>query len=491
MEKEIPLEVLNIVEKLTQAGYKAYLVGGCVRDLILGLNPKDWDIATNAKPLDIQKLFPNSLYENSFGTVAVKTDSEDSALKLIEVTTFRLEGKYTDKRHPDEIKFAKTIEEDLSRRDFTVNALAINLPPKNLKLPSALIDPYKGAEDISAKLICCVGNPEERFNEDALRLIRAIRFACGLTFNIEEKTRKAINKNANLLSFIAKERVRDEFVKIVMSQNAAKGIQLLEDTGLMQYIIPELCEGINCAQNKHHIYTVWEHNLRSLDYTVSKNYSFEIRLAALLHDVGKPKTKRGQGESATFYGHEVVGAKMVSRILKDLKFSSAIVEKVVHLVRCHLFYYNVGDVTPAGVRRFIKRVGSENIPDLIKIREADRIGSGVPKAVPYKLRHLLYMIEKVKEDPVSSRMLAINGRDVMDIAKLNPSSKVGQILDILLDEVLEEPKRNEAVYLKERVVELANMSEAELVALQNKARNRKEEFEKGLEEEMKERYYVK
>ncbi|MFH1955310.1 MAG: HD domain-containing protein [Patescibacteria group bacterium] len=491
MENKIPLEVLDIAKKLTMSKYSAYLVGGCVRDLILGLNPKDWDIATNAKPLDIQKLFPNSLYENSFGTVAVKTNSNDPALKLVEVTTFRLEGKYTDKRHPDEIKFAKTIEEDLSRRDFTVNALALNLPPKNLKSLSSLIDPYKGAEDISAKLICCVGSPEERFNEDALRLIRAIRFAVELDFSIEENTKKAINKNAKLLSFIAKERVRDEFIKIIMSQNAAKGIQLLEDTGLMKCIIPELREGINCAQNKHHIYTVWEHNLRSLDYTVSKNYSFEIRLAALLHDVGKPKTKRGEGESATFYGHEVVGARMVAEILKELKFSNEVVEKVVHLVRCHLFYYNVGDVTPAGVRRFIKRVGAENISDLIKVREADRIGSGVPKAVPYKLRHLLYMIEKVREDPISSKMLAIDGKDIMDIAKLNPSPKVGQILDILLDEVLEDPKRNEVGYLKEKAEELASLSESDLSALQSKAKGRKEEFEEGIEEEMKERYYVK
>jgi len=335
MEKNIPLEVIDIANKLKSAGYKAYLVGGCVRDLLIGRVPKDWDIATNAKPEEVQGLFSNSIYENSFGTVAVKTNSPDETLNIIEITTFRLEGKYTDKRHPDEIKFAKTIEEDLSRRDFTINAIALDPSGLSLLDPKGResIDPYNGQKDIRAKLIRCVGNSNERFNEDALRLMRAVRFAMELNFNIEEDTKLSINKNAKLLSFIAKERVKDELIKIIMSENASKGIQMLEDTGLMEYVISELRKGIGCTQNKHHIYTVWEHNLRSLDYTVQKNYPLEIRLAALLHDIGKPVTKRGEGLNSTFYGHEVVGYKLTLKVLNNLKFPKEIVEKVLVLIR--------------------------------------------------------------------------------------------------------------------------------------------------------------
>ncbi|MFH1566092.1 MAG: CCA tRNA nucleotidyltransferase [bacterium] len=498
MKKDIPLEILNIAEKLVFAGFKAYLVGGCVRDLVFGKKPKDWDVATNALPSEVQKIFPESVYENKFGTVAVKTESLDESVRLVEVTTFRIEGKYKDKRHPDDIKFAKTIEEDLSRRDFTINSLAIEIKKRVSQKDEilnaeklAFIDLYGGQKDVQAKLVRCVGNPNERFNEDALRLIRAIRFSVELNFDIEKITSEAIKKNAKLLNYIAKERIRDEFIRILKSENAGKGIRMLEDLGLLEHIVPELREGINCLQNKHHIYTVWDHNIKSLEYTVSKNYSLEIRLAALLHDLGKPKTKRGEGENATFYGHEVVGAKMVFSVLKRLNFPNTIIEKVVLLVRYHLFYYNVGDVTEAGVRRFIKRVGGENIEDLIKVREADRIGSGVPKAVPYKLRHLLYMIEKVKRDPVSPKMLAIDGSDIMRIAKLTPGPKVGTLLAILLEEVLDEPSKNTKDILTKRVEELSTLSPEELFKLESSAENRKEEFEKGIEEDMKEKFYVK
>src|SRR3989339_576106 len=209
-------EVRDIADKLTDAGFEPYLVGGCLRDLLLGKNPKDWDLTTNAKPEEIQKIFPDSVYENKFGTVGIKTKSEDPTLKLVEVTTFRLEGKYTDKRHPDEIKFAKTVEDDLSRRDFTINAIALDPSGLSLLDPKGResIDPYNGQKDIRAKLIRCVGNSNERFNEDALRLMRAVRFAMELNFNIEEDTKLSINKNAKLLSFIAKERVKDELIKI-------------------------------------------------------------------------------------------------------------------------------------------------------------------------------------------------------------------------------------------------------------------------------------
>jgi len=500
MEFNIPKEILNIAEKLQKADYRAYLVGGCVRDILLEKEPKDWDIATDARPEKIQEIFSAfagatadksaTVYENEFGTVGVKTGSENERLKIVEVTTFRLEGKYTDKRHPDEIKFAKTIEEDLGRRDFTINAIAAEFPISNFQF-SNIIDPFNGQEDLKNRIIRTVGEPSERFNEDALRLMRAVRFAVELDFEIEPKTTEAIKKQAGLLEIIAKERIRDELIKIIMTPQAAKGISLLEESGLLKYVMPELKEGVGIGQNKHHIYTVFEHSLRSLDYAAKNNYSLEIRLAALLHDIGKPKTKRGEGPDSTFYGHEVLSAKMAARILDWLHFPKNLIEKVVHLVRYHLFYYNVGEVTEAGVRRFLQRIGPENVDDFIKLRQADRIGSGVPKAVPYKIRHLLFMIEKVKADPISAKMLKVNGKDVMEILNIPAGPKVGQILSILLDEVIENPEKNTKENLELRIKDLGKLSDAELEKLAKQAKERKEEFESGIEEEMKKKYYVK
>src|SRR3989344_1104512 len=387
----IPKEVKTILEKLHKAGFEAYIVGGCVRDFLLGNEPKDWDVATNAKPEEIQKIFPDSFYENNFLTVGVKTD-----MGVVEVTTYRSEAKYSDKRHPDAVEYAKTLEEDLSRRDFTVNAMAMEIQNAKIKNQNdkskfKIIDPFGGQEDLKAKIIRTVGNPEERFNEDGLRLMRAARFATELNFEIEFNTRRAIEKLAGLLEMIAKERIRDEFMKIIMSERAADGIVLLEELDLLRYVMPELREGIGMSQNKHHIYTVFEHNVKSLEYSAKKNYSPVVRVAALLHDVGKPKTKGGDGPNSTFYNHEVVGSRIAAAALDKLRVSKDIIEKVIHLIRYHMFYYNVGEVSAAGVRRFLARVGPENVDDLMKVREADRIGSGVPKAVPYKLRHLLFM----------------------------------------------------------------------------------------------------
>jgi tRNA nucleotidyltransferase (CCA-adding enzyme) len=494
MNFKVPDEILNIAQRLQKAGYKAYLVGGCVRDILLSHKPKDWDIATNAKPEEVQKIFPDSIYENKFGTVAVKSQSAKREAQIVEVTTFRLEGKYTDKRHPDEIRFAKTIEEDLSRRDFTINAIALVLT-NNQQLTTnnnyKLVDPFNGQKDLKNKIIRSVGNPEERFNEDALRLMRAVRFAVELNFEIEPKTAEAIKKNAELLEIIAKERVRDELIKIIMTPYAAKGIELLENLGLLKYIVPELREGIGVSQNKHHIYTIFEHNLRSLDYAAKNNYSLEIRLAALFHDIAKPRTKRGEGQNATFYGHEVLSAKMAAQILDRLHFPKNLTEKVVHLVRYHLFYYNVGEVTEAGVRRFLRRIGPENVDDFIKLREADRIGSGVPKARPYKIRHLLFMIEKVKHDPISPKMLKVNGYDVMKILNISAGPKIGQILDVLLNEVIENPENNTKKNLELRIKELGKLTDDELKKLAKQAKEKKEEFESGIEEKIKKKFYVK
>ena len=475
----LPKEVQEIIKKLNSAGFQGYAVGGCVRDLLLGKEPKDWDVTTNAKPKEIQKLFPEHVYENIFGTVAVKTGSEKPELALIEVTPYRIEGKYTDKRHPDSIKFADKLEDDLSRRDFTVNAMAIDIDGK-------VTDLFNGQKDLKSKAIRTVGEPEERFGEDALRLLRAVRFATVLGFKIEKKTLEAVKKNSDWLIAISKERIRDEFVKVINSDNAYDGIMLLYETGLLKHIVPELLEGVSVGQNLHHIYTVWEHNTLALKYAAGKNYSLEVRLGSLFHDIGKPQTKRGDGKYSTFYGHDVVGARITAGIMDRLRFSKETAEKVIKLVRYHLFYYNVGEVTESSVRRLLANVGPENINDLIKVREADRIGSGRPKAVPYKLRHLQYVIDKVSHDPISVKMLKIGGEDVIKELNTQPGPKIGLILNYLLAEVIDDPSKNTKEYLEQRIHELDKKSPEELKKSLDK-------IERAVEEEEKERmkkYYV-
>jgi poly(A) polymerase/tRNA nucleotidyltransferase (CCA-adding enzyme) len=265
---------------------------------------------------------------------------------------------------------------------------------------------------------------------------------------------------------------------------------MLEETGLLGYIVPELREGIGCAQNKHHTYEVFEHNVRALEYAAQKNYSLEVRLAALLHDVGKPRTKGGRGVDATFYNHEMVGARMAKEVLMRLCFPTSVVQKVRHLIRYHMFYYNVGKVSAACVRRFLARVGEENIDDIMRVREADRIGSKVPKAFPYKLRHLLFMIEKVRHDPIHPKMLAIRGNDVMRLLSINPSPKVGQVLSNLLEEVLDDPSCNTKEYLEPRVLALGNLSDSELKEKMMLAKKRAEEAEEEVEGEMKRKFKV-
>ena len=260
----LPEEVQNIIKALNDAGFEAYAVGGCVRDFILGREPSDWDITTDAKPDQIQKIFKNSVYENDFGTVAVNTESKNEKLKVIEITTYRIEEKYTDKRHPDVVKFTKKLEDDLSRRDFTINAIAFD--------GKKFVDPYGGEKDIKNKIIRTVGDQSERFNEDALRLMRAVRFAVQLNFAIEQKTAEAIKENSGDIVAIPKERVRDELIKVLTTENAKAGIEMTSEFGLLKHIIPELEEGIGVGQNKHHIYTVWEHNMLALDWAAAHGY---------------------------------------------------------------------------------------------------------------------------------------------------------------------------------------------------------------------------
>ena len=490
--KLIPSEVWEVFKKFTEKGYEIYLVGGGVRNLLSEKIPVNCDFTTNAPPEVIQGFFKNSYYDTRFGTVGVPMKTKRGK-EVYEITTYRKEWGYSDRRRPDKVEWAKTLKEDLKRRDFTINAMVIGPILKNGKWDGKsleFIDLFGGQKDLQNKIIRAVGDPEKRFAEDALRLMRAVRFATTLGFEIEKATQEAIKKNSSLLKMISKERIRDELTKIIMSERAAQGIELLRKLGLLRYIIPELEEGYGVSQNKHHIYDCYEHALRSLDYAAKKNYGKHVRFAALLHDIGKPRTKRGEGPDATFYGHEIVGAKMTAQILNRLRYPKRDIEKIVTLVRYHLFYYNVGEVGESSVRRLLRKVGPENIEELLQLRYCDRIGSGCPKAEPYKLRHLRYVIEKVSQDPISVRMLKVSGNDVMEILKIKPGPKVGQVLDILLGEVLEDPQKNTKEYLMKKIKELGKLSDEELASLAQRAREEREKIEMKRDEMTKKKYWV-
>jgi len=479
----IPKEVKNVLASLKKAGFAAYIVGGCVRDFLLDNEPKDWDVTTNAKPEEIQKVFPDSFYENNFLTVTARTGSKKLELAEVEITTYRLEAKYSDKRHPDEVKYAEKLEDDLSRRDFTVNAIAMDNKKK-------IVDLFDGQDDLKKKLIRAVGDANERFEEDALRMLRAVRFATTLGFEIEKKTAEAIKKNCIWLEAVSQERIRDEFVKIIMADRAAEGIELLRELNLLKYVLPELLENYGVGQNKHHIYDCYQHAVKALEFTAKKKFNMFVRVAALLHDIAKPRVKVGEGENSTFYNHEIVGAKVTFQILNRLKFSKKEIEKITKLVRFHLFYYNVGEVTESSVRRLVKNVGQENIEELLQVRQADRIGSGVPKAEPYKLRHLKYLIDKVAQDPISAKMLAINGNDLMQTLDIKPGPRIGWILDVLLGYVLDDPKKNTKEFLTVEVAKLGKLGDKELQSLAEKSKEEKSEVETKRDEMTKQKYWV-
>lgn len=456
----IPERIRQTVETIKASGYEAYIVGGSVRDFILGQEPKDWDITANARPEQVLQIFPEAKYENVFGTVIlplrrpVLSGEKGDLENVLEITTYRSEQGYSDRRHPDEIRFEDSLEKDLERRDFTINALALDPTDGNI------VDLFGGRKDIEKKIIRAVGEPTDRFKEDALRMMRAVRFSSQLGFSLEPKTQRAIVKLAGGLKFVSAERIRDELIKILDSPQPAEGILLLHKTKLLQYILPELEQGVGVKQDRHHIYPVFNHNILSLKHC--PNPAWPVRLAALLHDIAKPKTRKIIDGVATFYNHEHLGARMTDRIMTRLKFSNEDRQRVVKLVKNHMFYYNVGEVTAASVRRLIVKVGRENLKDLIDLRIADRLGSGTPKAMPYKLRHLEYMLEKVQNDPVSVKMLKANGLDLMTHLKIEPGPKIGAILDVLLSEVIEEPEKNEKDQLLARAKELAKLDLAEL-----------------------------
>ena len=434
-------------------------------------------------PEEIQKLFPESFYENDFGTVGVKTE-----LGIIEVTPYRLESGYSDARHPDKVEWGKKLEDDLARRDFTINAMALNLQPTIDD--QQLIDLYEGQKDLSDKIIRTVGKPEERFREDALRMLRAVRLSSELGFALAHETQSAIGENANLLEKISKERIRDEFTKIVMSENPAIALDMAARIGLLYFISPEFEKGIGVEQNKAHAYTVWEHLLRSLNHAAKKGFPLHVRLAALCHDIAKPHTKAMKNGQATFYGHEVIGARITKKVLEDLKFPKEIVEKVHKLVRWHMFFSDTEEISLSAVRRMVRNVTPELIWDLIDTRTADRIGTGRPKETPYRLRKYKSMIEEVMRDPISVKQLKVNGEDVMKLTHAPAGPHIGSILEILLAEVLLDPKLNEPESLEKRVQELYALAPAELAKEGRVARESNEGEDEKEVEKIREEYKV-
>jgi tRNA nucleotidyltransferase (CCA-adding enzyme) len=482
----IPEEVKNISRVLSSAHFENYIVGGSVRDLIIGIKPKDWDLTTNATPDEITPLFENTFYENEYGTVGIVNENpSDESLQVVEVTPFRIESGYSDFRRPDKVEWGKTIEEDLKRRDFTINAIAYELESEKI------IDPFLGQKDIERQLIRTVGEADQRFGEDALRMLRAIRLASTLGFAIESETQNAIEKNKDLLKHISKERIRDEFIKMIMSPSPALALETSRRLGILEYISPELLKGFGVEQNQAHAYTVWEHLLRSLEHAVKKDFPLHIRLAALFHDIAKPHTRKWINNQWTFYGHEVVGARIAKDILNELKFSKDIVDKVTKLIRWHMFFSDTEEITLSAVRRMVRNVTPELIWDLMSVRAADRIGTGRPKESPYRLRKYHSMIEEVMRDPISVKHLKVNGEDIMKQTGTKGGPHIGYILEILLSEVLDNPILNEENYLKKRVLELHALSAKKLTELGKEARERNQGKDEKEIEKIKAKHSVK
>lgn len=467
----VPKEVKAIADTLERAGFEAYLVGGCVRDLMIERIPKDWDITTNARPEEIVATFPESFLNNEYGTVGVKCeDATDERLKVIEVTPYRSESAYSDARRPDKVEFGVSLEEDLKRRDFTINAIAFR--PKD----GTLVDLYDGAGDLRKKRIKTVGDPDERFSEDALRMMRAIRLSAELNFAIEADTMASISRNSNILSRISAERIRDELLRIIDSTVPMQGVDFLVRLGLIDHIMPEIKDAVGCEQGGIHAYDVYEHLLRTLQAAADKGYSTELRLAALLHDIAKPATRRegGKHKQYTFFGHEVVGARMTDTILKHLKMPKEMAQNIVNLVRWHMFFSDPDQITLSAVRRTIVRIGPDHIEDLLNLRVCDRIGTGRPKEQPFRFRKYKAMVDQARRDPISVKMLKTDGNRIMEKTGEKPGKKLGYILNALLEEVLETPEKNTEQYLDNRVDELLALTEPELVALAEKGRERQQ-----------------
>ncbi|HPS40555.1 MAG TPA: HD domain-containing protein [Candidatus Woesebacteria bacterium] len=518
MTLNLPFEVLYILHRLNEAGYESFLVGGAIRDLIMNFEPeqvKDFDFATNASPSQIQTVFRDSFYENKFGTVSITYENliEEIATKYqlptksfvdsvqkkkiqknriidlknakkihaslkdkaaclsqktikeslntstyippFEITTYRSDENYLDHRRPENVTLRKSIAEDLQRRDFTINALAITLDKNYLqeifthkklqafyvidKEKYTLIDLHHGQEDLEKRIIRTVGNADQRFSEDALRMLRAVRLAVQLNMDIETDTYFAIKYHKDLLKFISVERIRDELLKILSSDNPAKGIELLDQTGLLPNIIPELYQGVGMQQKGHHTTDVWTHSIDSLRYCPSQDPI--VRLAALLHDIGKPLSYKEENDEITFYNHDILGSRIASKIANRLHLSKKDVQRIFILVRYHMFNYQA-NYSDASIRRFIRKVGLENIDDILDLREGDRLGSGAKKT-SWRLEEMKKRIIEQLNQPMDLNDLAIDGNDLMQALAIKPGPLLGKILNQLLEKTLEDPSLNQ------------------------------------------------
>lgn len=425
----IPAPVLEVIEVLRAGGHAAYVVGGSLRDLLIGREPEDWDLATDARPERIAELFPGSVYENRFGTVAVRRGHD-----TFEITTFRRDHDYADFRRPHRVEFGETIEVDLARRDFTVNALAWGGRPGETL---GLEDPHRGLVDLERRLLRAVGDPAERFGEDALRMVRAVRLATTLGFAIEPRTMSGIEARAELVKHLSGERIAAELVKILAAPQPSLGLRSLAATGLLGWIAPELMAQRGVPQNKVPGEDLWDHTVRSVDAAPVDRPV--VRLAALVHDIGKPSTFAED----RFVGHETVGAAMAGELLDRLRVPRSTAERVVHLVRQHMFAYEPswGD---SAVRRFIAKIGKPALDELFELRRADNVGSGLTADAGRLAELRARVAEQLAADvPLDRGDLAIDGDDLIEELGATPGPRLGAVLERLLEAVVEDPSLND------------------------------------------------
>ena len=432
--QKIPGEVTGLCDRLREKGKRGWIVGGCVRDLLAGRLVSDWDIATDALPQEVQKIFPKVIPTGiAHGTVTVLHKG-----KHYEVTTLRGETTYSDGRHPDAVHFVDDITADLARRDFTFNAIAIE------PISGHVIDPFEGRKDLERKILRAVGNAEERFSEDGLRVLRAARFAATLEVSLEPETEKAISRTLDTFKKVSAERVRDEWVKTMKAKTPSRAFEIMRTSGILAVTCPELLEGVGMEQNKWHGYDVWTHGLECMNACAGDPI---LRIAALLHDVGKPRTRAFSEKTKdyTFYDHDQVGAEIAFPIATRLRFSNDERARIVDLVRHHLFHYT-DEWNDATVRRWMKRVGVDRIQDLYLLNEADVRSKGVPLPPDLDaLEKLKAHVAKVEAQgaALSTRDLAIDGRVLMSELGLQPGPILGKILNALLEDVIADPAKNE------------------------------------------------
>jgi tRNA nucleotidyltransferase (CCA-adding enzyme) len=455
----IPGDVVALCRTLQEAGHATFVVGGAVRDLLLGRRvPPDFDVATAAHPEEVRRIFgkrrtlPIGI---KHGTVTVVLGGGEDR-REVEVTTFRGEGAYADGRRPDSVEFLRTIEEDLARRDFTINAIAYD------PVASTLVDPYGGLADLDARVIRAVGDPAARFGEDGLRCMRAVRFAATLEMTLDPATQAAIPGALPTFRKVSAERIRDELGKVLLARRPSVGLELMRETGLLGEVVPELLEGVGLTQNRFHHHDVWRHTLVTVDAVEPR---LALRLAALLHDVGKPRTAEAREEAPgenRFFHHESVGARLADAILRRLRLSNAERELVVHLVAQHMYYYT-GDWTPQAVRRFLRRVGPEHVEEIFALRAADIAGFGRGDDPAAEIAPLRARVEQELRAAAALKVsdLAIGGMDVMQALGLPPGPLVGHVLARLLERVLDDPSLNTRDRLLELLPEVAREPETD------------------------------